>query len=244
MSRPFQPARSRGPERGGIILKFLKWIVLVVLIVALYMLRGPILRSMGEFWVVEDAPEKADAIFLLGDDNYGADRAARAAELYREGWAPRVVASGRYLRPYASIAQLMHRDLTERGVPAAAIQMLPSLAGNTREEAVLLRRLADRQHWHRVLVVTSNFHTRRARHIYVRVFRNGAEVRVIAARDGGYHPDAWWDSRSGIKLFFMEFASFPVAIWETRSTESAQRGLDAPEALQLPAPLPAGAPPR
>jgi uncharacterized SAM-binding protein YcdF (DUF218 family) len=223
---------SRGRERGGIILKFLKWIIILVLLAVLYLLRGPILRTMGGFWVVEDAPEKADAILLLGDDNYMADRAERAAALYREGWAPRIVASGRWLRRYASLAELMQHDLADRGVPADAVIKFPSLAGNTREEAVLLRRLVDKQRWQRVLVVTSSYHTRRARHIYLRVFRDSADVRVIAASDGGYNPDKWWNSRSGVKFFFMESFAYPVAIWETRSTESAQRGLHAAEMIR------------
>jgi uncharacterized SAM-binding protein YcdF (DUF218 family) len=243
---------SRGRERGGIILKFLKWIIIVLVLVAMYLLRGPIFRTMGGFWVVEDAPEKADAIFLLGDDNTSADRAARAAELYREGLAPRIIASGRYLRSYASIAELMQHDLVDRGVPAAAVFRLPHNAANTREEAVLLRRIADRQHWRRVLVVTSSYHTRRTHHIYSRVFRDGPEVRVIAARDDGFDPANWWRTRSGIKFFFMESVAYPVAIWETRSTESAQRGLNStgnlppvpPLPTQNPSPAPAGAPPR
>jgi hypothetical protein len=103
---------------------------------------------------------------------------------------------------------------------------------------VVLRRLADRQHWRRVLVVTSNFHTRRARHIFVRVFRDSADVRVIAARDSGYDPADWWHSRTGIKSFFLELGGYPVAIWETRSMESAQRGLHQPDASTSPAPLP------
>jgi uncharacterized SAM-binding protein YcdF (DUF218 family) len=236
MSHPNNPVRPIHGQRGGIILKLISWLFVLALLGALYLLRAPLLRSVGEFWVVEDQPEKADAIFLLGDDNYRADRAARVAELYRQGWAPRIVASGRFLRPYASLAQLMQRDLMERGVPAGAIQMLPSLAGNTREEAVLLRRLTDRQKWQCVLVVTSNYHTRRARHIYVRVFRGSAEVRLISAPDGGYVPATWWHSRSGVKIFFMETAAFPVSIWETRSTESAQRGLNEYDALPNPAP--------
>lgn len=136
----------------------------------------------------------------------------------------------------------MQHDLADRGVPADAVIKFPSLAGNTREEAVLLRRLVDKQRWQRVLVVTSSYHTRRARHIYLRVFRDSADVRVIAASDGGYNPDKWWNSRSGVKFFFMESFAYPVAIWETRSTESAQRGLNAggalPEATQLPSPDP------
>ncbi|MCL5287347.1 MAG: YdcF family protein, partial [Acidobacteria bacterium] len=148
-----------------------------------------------------------------------------------------------FRRPYASLAELMQRDLMERGVPATAIQKLPSRAGNTREEAILLRRLADRQHWRRVLVVTSNYHTRRARHIYVRVFRNSADVRMIAARDATFVPARWWRSRSGWKIFLLEFIAYPVAIWETRSTEAAQRGLNAPETQPNPPPSAATVPP-
>jgi uncharacterized SAM-binding protein YcdF (DUF218 family) len=240
-SRRAQSRRSR--ERGGILLKLIKWIVILAVLATLYLMREPLLRAAGGFWVVEDSPEKSDAIILLGDDNYQADRATRVAELYRQGWAPRVIASGRFLRPYASVAELMQHDLTDRGVPAGAIHRLPSFAGNTREEAVVLRRLAERQHWRRVLVVTSNFHTRRARHIFVRVFRNSADVRIIAARDSGYDPADWWRSRLGMKIFFWELAGYPIAIWETRSTESAQRGLNEPEVLPSPSPLPSAMPP-
>jgi uncharacterized SAM-binding protein YcdF (DUF218 family) len=228
MSRPHS-AGSHCRQRGGIIWKLMSWVFLLAVVAVVYVLHEPLLRMVGNFWVVEDQPEKADAIFLLGDDNISADRASRAAELYREGWAPRIVASGRSLRPYASLAELMQHDLADRGVPSAAVIRLPHTAANTREEAVLLRRMSDRQHWRRVLVVTSNYHTRRARHIYTRVFRDSADVRVIAARDFGYNPSNWWRTRSGIKLFFMESVAYPVAVWETRSTESAQRGLNAPE---------------
>lgn len=238
MSRPHSADSSARRQRGGVILKLISWVFLLAVFAAIYVLHEPLLRAVGEFWVVEDPPEKADAIILLGDDNYPADRATRVAELYRAGWAPRIVASGRFLRPYASLSELMQHDLLDRGVPASAIHRLPSFAGNTREEAVILRRLADRQHWRRVLVVTSNFHTRRARHIFTRVFRDSADVRIIAARDSGYDPANWWHSRLGRKIFFLELAGYPVAIWETRSTESAQRGLYEPEVLPNPPPLP------
>jgi len=70
-------------------------------------LRHPILRFMAEEWIVEDALDKSDALIVLGDDNFYADRATRAAQLFREGKALVVVASGRRLRPNAGIAELM-----------------------------------------------------------------------------------------------------------------------------------------
>lgn len=243
MSRARHAHPPRDRQRGGIILKVLSWTFLLAVFAVIYVLRAPLLRVAGEFWVDDDRPESADVIILLGDDNYQADRATRAAELYREGWAPRIVASGRFLRPYASLAELMQHDLLERGVPAGAILRLPSFAGNTREEAVMMRRLAERQRWRRLLVVTSNYHTRRTRHIYTRVFRNSAGVRIIAARDAEYAPANWWQVRTGRKRFLLELAGYPVALWETRSTESAQRGLNEPEAIPNPPPLPSAMPP-
>ena len=74
-------------------------------------------RAASGSWTKD--PRAADAIVMLGDDNYDADRATRAAELFKAGWAPRVIASGRYLRPYASIAELEEHDLIDRGVPPA-----------------------------------------------------------------------------------------------------------------------------
>ena len=115
----------RSRQRGGIISKLIALLVLLALLAVVYLLRHPLLRAAGEWWVVDDGLAPADAIILLSDDNYFADRAARAAELYHGRWAPRIVASGRMLRRYAGIAELMQRDLVERGVPADAVVRLP-----------------------------------------------------------------------------------------------------------------------
>ena len=78
---------------------------------------------------------KLTHLIVLGDDNYAGDRAAHAAELYRTGLAPVVVASGRVLRPYAGIAEMIEHDLESHGVPAASIVKFSHRAENTREEA-------------------------------------------------------------------------------------------------------------
>ena len=174
------------------------------------------LRLAGDIWIIDDAPVRADAIVVLGDDNYHADRAARAAELFKAGWAPRVVASGRFLRPYVSIAELTEHDLKDRGVPTDAIVRLTHRAENTREEIDVIVHLAEAKHWTRVLIVTSNYHTRRTRMIATRMFPESDDLRVISAPDADYNPNTWWQSRLGQKLFLHEFVGYAVAMWEIR----------------------------
>jgi uncharacterized SAM-binding protein YcdF (DUF218 family) len=185
-----------------------------VLCAVLYFARGPLLRFAGETWVVEDPLDRADAIIVLSDDNFYADRAARAADLYRHGTAPIVVASGRRLRPYAGIAELMEHDLIERGVPKDKIVRISHNAENTREEAQALAQQALERKWRSVIVVTSNYHTRRARYIFLHVFPAQTQVRVSGAQDGDFDPQHWWQSRKSLKEFTRELAGMAVAIWE------------------------------
>jgi uncharacterized SAM-binding protein YcdF (DUF218 family) len=208
-------------QRGGALLTLLVIVFLVLLCALLYFLRTPILRQMSASWIVEDSLERADAIILLSDDNYLAQRATRAAELFQRGLAPLVVASGRQLRPYAGISELMEKDLKARGVPKNAIVRFPQLSDSTIEEAGLLSALAARRGWKRVIVVTSNYHTRRARYIFRRVFPAGTDVRVAASASDEFDPGEWWKKRSGRKRFFTEVVGMAVSIWELAERKDA-----------------------
>jgi uncharacterized SAM-binding protein YcdF (DUF218 family) len=142
--------------------------------------------------------------------------------LFREGEAPLVVASGRRLRPNAGIAELMQHDLVERGVPKDKILRFVQDADSTQEEAEALAKLAKTKKWHRVIVVTSNYHTRRARYIFHRVFPQDIETRVASARDGDFNPESWWEKRKSTKVFMREIAGMLVAFWELRHGRAAQ----------------------
>ncbi len=217
-------------QHGGIFFKLILLLALFALGFAIYLARHPILRAMGNSWVVEEQLEPADAIILLSDDNFSADRAARAAELYRAGWAPRVVASGRKLRSYAGLAELMQRDLVERGVPADAVVRFPHQADNTFAEAQVLRPFVVEHGWRRILVVTSNYHTRRARYIFRHVMPESVRMRIAGARDSEFDPGHWWQARQGLKLFGRETLGMCWALWELRhvSPESPGTGSHLP----------------
>jgi uncharacterized SAM-binding protein YcdF (DUF218 family) len=209
-----QPAHNS--QHGGILSSLISLLLLLVFCFVLYAARRPLLRLAGESWVVDDPLEQSDALLLLGDDNFFADRATRASELYRQKLAPVVVASGRRLRPSAGIAELMEHDLIERGVPKDRIIRFPQDADNTREEALALLALVTENNWRRVIVVTSNYHTRRARYIYQHVFPPSVTVRVASARDGDFDPEHWWENRKSWKMFTRELEAMLVATWELR----------------------------
>jgi uncharacterized SAM-binding protein YcdF (DUF218 family) len=210
------PERALRAQTGGIISSLLSLLFVVVLCAVLYLARGPILRFVGESWIVEDSLDRGDAIIVLSDDNFYADRATHAADLYRHGMAPIVVASGRKLRPYAGIAELMEHDLIERGVPKDRILRISHNGENTREEAQALAQQALERRWRSVIVVTSNYHTRRARYIFRHVFPSQTMVRVSGAHDGDFDPENWWRTRKSVKEFTKELAGMIVAVWELK----------------------------
>jgi uncharacterized SAM-binding protein YcdF (DUF218 family) len=216
----------RQRERGGIVLKLAVALAIVILFFFLYLVRHPIFRFIAESWVVEDPLNKADALIVLSDDDFYADRATRAAELFREGKASLVVASGRRLRPTAGIVELMEHDLIERGVPKDKILRVAHDGESTLDEAETLANLAKAKKWHTAIVVTSNYHTRRARYIFQHVFPHGIDVRVASARDADFDPQAWWVKRKSTNLFMREILGMMVTIWELR------HGPQAPSATQ------------
>lgn len=227
--------RGRVAQRGGIIFRMVFFLFLLIVSFVIYLEYEPLLRLAGSFWVVDEPPQKSDVIVMLSDDNLGADRATRAAELFKSGFAPVVMASGRYLRPYASIAELEQHDLTSRGVPASAVVPLTHYAENTREEAAAISKELGSRRWRRVIVVTSNYHTRRARYICERLFPAGTILHMVAARDSDYDPDSWWMSRLGLKLFFTEAVGLPVAMWELRGepVETSSAAFDTEQSLRV-----------
>jgi uncharacterized SAM-binding protein YcdF (DUF218 family) len=222
MNSPF-PRRSPCAEHGGILVNLIVLLFFILFCAVVYLARHPLMRFAAESWIVEDQLQSADALVVLSDDNFYADRATRAAELFREAKAPLVVASGRRLRPSAGIAELMEHDLIERGVPKEKIVRLSHDADSTQEEAGALLQLATDRKWHSVIVVTSNYHTRRARYIFRHVFPRDIAVRIASARDGDFDPQKWWEKRKSIKELTREFAGLLVAIWDLRGAFDAQQ---------------------
>ncbi|HKT46020.1 MAG TPA: YdcF family protein [Candidatus Acidoferrales bacterium] len=213
---------SGSAQRGGIISTFVALLFLGVFCFAVYLVRHPLMRAAANWWIVEDPLQRSGALIVLGDDNFYGDRATRAAEIFREGKAPIIIVSGRRLRPNAGVAELMEHDLVERGIPKQAIVRFTHDADSTAEEATELATFVRQRNIHSIILVTSNYHTRRARYIFRCIFPQDIEVRVASARDGDFNPDQWWEKRKSVKQLAREWTAYVVARWELRGRKDVQ----------------------
>lgn len=110
--------------------------------------------SLCSWLNVGQPPSKADFIVYLGGDEDL--RPARAAQLYRDGYASRVIASGYYLYVPQGI-----RVLQDGGVPLESI-LINEHATTTWDESQQVLDILRKEGAKSVLIVTSAFHTRRA----------------------------------------------------------------------------------
>jgi uncharacterized SAM-binding protein YcdF (DUF218 family) len=224
MTSRFRARLTTSSERGGIFFRLIFFIFLLAFLGMLYLVRQPLLRLAGGFLVVDDEPRSSDVIVVL-DDDYDSDSAAHATELFKAGWAPRIVAVGKYFRPYATESELTQHDLADRGVPATSIVRYAYRVEGTSEEARGLATFLTSHGWRKILVVTANYRTRRVRYILERSLPEGSELRVVAARNPDYDPNNWWERRVGVKHFFSETLGYFEALWEMRRSEAQSSGL-------------------
>ena len=124
------------------------------------------------------------------------------------------------LRVNVSIADLIGHDLESFGIPAKAVVRYSQRVSNTKQEAEALSGLIARSGWKRILIVTSNYHARRAEFIFDRVLPSGISLRVSGARDSEFNPSDWWETRTGQKLFLDELLGYAAARWELRSQQA------------------------
>ena len=157
---------------------------------------------MGDFLVNAGPPRKADIALVLAGDPSG-ERITTAAQLVREGYAPVALVSG----PAGSYghyeSELAIPFAEKEGYPASYFEGIPNHSHATRDEAQVMIAELRRRGAKTVLLVTSDFHTRRAGKIY-RSAAPDLTFYVVAAPDEDFSPHGWWHTRQGRKVFAFE----------------------------------------
>lgn len=170
-----------------------------------YGCRNTLLAEAGGFLVINDALESSDVIYVLnGDPNA---RPLQAARLFKEKLAPRVFIARAASSPLNELHVMPNTTdmavaaMERLGVPESGITVLQMAKGvrSTYDEAALLRVYMEQSHMRRAIIVTSAFHTRRARWIFRRLLpENHFKVMMSATPDPKYNEGNWWRSEDGI----------------------------------------------
>jgi len=168
--------------------------------------------------LIVDAPlDHADALAVLSGSAVIRERAQFAAQLYKEGRAPKIIltndnqqgswSSSEQRNPY--YYEQAVELLTAAGVPRTAIEVLPQPVSGTYEEATLLRQYAQERRINSILVVTSAYHSRRALWTLRQVFASNNVTIGLAAVPTGVQapsPATWWLHIRGWRMVAGEYA--------------------------------------
>ena len=191
-------------------------LVAAVLCGTFYVLRKPILTGVGNFLIVSEPLQKADAIAVLGGGSV--IRAPAAADLYFQGLAPRILITredyrfrseelARYGIHLLEDHEIALEVLKYIKVPQNCAFVLDGYNESTVAEARRYLEYLQSHRWNRLIVVTSNIHTRRSRLIFRRIFR-GSNI-TISIHPGPpsfeFNPDGWWTRRENIKNLLFEY---------------------------------------
>ncbi|HUE96973.1 MAG TPA: YdcF family protein [Longimicrobiaceae bacterium] len=190
-------------------------LVLCALVLLGFGFRRSALVAVGDFLDVGEEAVPADLVYVLGGDIH--TRPAAAGELYLAGYVPRIVMS-RVVETQATSMGVVPNEteasrelLIRLGVPDSAIVILSPAGGvgNTAAEADQMREYLTGTHADHILVLTNDFHTRRARWNLRRKLGDvPVEVTMIGVSKGYLTAENWWRLEEGVILYFEEYLKF------------------------------------
>jgi hypothetical protein len=176
----------------------IRWVAGVVLVVLLVLLA----TQAGRFLVV-DAPLPSDVIVVLAGETDR--RPARALELLQQGFGKRVLID---VPADSTIYTFTQLDLAQKYVQSlpqsAAVSVCPIVGLSTKAETEDVEKCLTRMNSGTVLIVTSEFHTRRA----LSTFRQELPRRtfsVAGAYDSAQFGTHWWTHRQWAKTVVDEW---------------------------------------
>lgn len=173
--------------------------------------------ALTEFIFVEDEPERSDYIFIPGS-GYG-ELAERAAEIYHNGFAEKIVVSGKYSvlgdkfagpvsperyvgKTYETESDFLADILREKKVPSGAV-LLEKEASYTYENAIYTRRLLGKERIEKAILVCQAYHARRSLLYYQLLFPD-TKFYVCPAETRGIARDNWFLSPEKIDVVLGE----------------------------------------
>jgi hypothetical protein len=153
--------------------------------------------------LVVDAPERSDVILVLAGETER--RPERALELLSQGYGRRVVIDvPAGVKTYGFTEVELATKYVHSLPQEPMVEICPIVGLSTKDESHDAERCLVREGGKRILIVTSDFHTRRA----LSIFRHeigGATFSTAAARDETQFGTRWWAHRQWAKTCLDEW---------------------------------------
>ncbi len=185
-------------------------VTLVMLLLALWIFRFPLLRATGNLLISSDPPVPADAIYVLGGASL--DRGTAAVELLNDGIAPIAFCLGELVPQslegeglFIPEGQLIANVMLRAGADPAKVEVI--LEGtSTWEESEAILDHAIENAFDTVMIVSTDFHSRRVGMVFRDRFRKqGIKVYVHGAPSSEYDSRRWWESEQGLMMVNNEY---------------------------------------
>ncbi len=200
--------RRRRSRKGMFIL------VAVLLLLLLFLLHRPLFAAVGNVLVTEDAPQQSDVIVVLMGGV--PDRIVQGVELYQEGLADIIVMVRSHDLNNYELAEALalnipgnvdiNSDIARQlGVPQERIIILDERADSTRDEALAVRDYLQANNLNSLLLVTSRFHSMRAKKTFEQVLGVDYRVNSMPSPYDPFNPDSWWKERRQLRNVFFEY---------------------------------------
>jgi hypothetical protein len=161
------------------------------------------LASRAGSFLVLDEPRTSDLILVLAGETDR--RPQRALELLAQGYGRRILLDVPNNARVFGSTEMELADKYVHDLPQAALISICPIDGlSTKAESKDVERCLAHESAQRILIVTSDFHTRRALSIFRRELP-GHEYSAAAARDDAAFGDRWWTHRQWAKTFTDEW---------------------------------------
>lgn len=200
---------------------------LLFFILMVYLFRIELLSGYAGLFHSSSYSKGADAVLILSG-NYDT-RVERAVELYKEGYAPKILFTtalhngDKYHHVFKSKSDEVREVLDFERIKD--YEILPSTKGgatSTFDEAYDLAEYVLKNGLKHVIIVTDDFHTARAIYAFKKVFKKlemDIRLEIAGAKNNHFDENNWWLSELGLSMYILEPIKFFFYFFRTTNLE-------------------------
>ena len=211
-------------------------ILLIAFVVAFSTGYPSLLGGLGRYLVYETPLKPADAILVLSGGSSTPARVLQAAELYKEGYAKRIILTSE-VKPdgYEHLAargiklptslDLSLTILKHLGVPRKDVDVINREVDSTLSELCSVKAFLDRKEWRSLILVTHKWHSRRA--VGVMSLLTDGKVQILSrpTKYDDSQVEGWWKKRASFKEVLLEYQKF-LDYWRIALTAKLLSAVD------------------